>query len=81
MSARTHSGLSQQEVGNALGISRQAVQIIERRALNKLRIALGSKYRGGWHIFDTEGVPEPASDFRDRSYSKTRSRRSGGRFA
>ena len=58
MSARTHSGLSHEEIGKILGCSRQNVQLIERRALNKLRAVLGSSYRGKWLPYDTEGVPD-----------------------
>lgn len=51
-----HSGMSHEEIGRALGMSRQNVQLIERRALNKLRVALGSSYRGPWTPYDVEGV-------------------------
>ena len=58
MSTRTHSGLTHDEIGKILGMSRQNVQLIERRALNKLRVAMGSEYRGKWLPYDTEGVPD-----------------------
>lgn len=51
-----HSGMSHEEIGRVLGMSRQNVQLIERRALNKLRVALGSDYRGAWVPYDVEGV-------------------------
>ena len=80
MSARTHSGLSHEEIGKILGCSRQNVQLIERRALNKLRMAMGSAYRGKWLPYDSEGVAEPATDFRDYEALSKKMRRSGGRF-
>ena len=81
MSARTHSGLSHEEIGRILGCSRQNVQLIERRALNKLRAVLGSSYRGKWLPYDSEGIPEPISEFRDYEGNARKMRRSGGRFA
>lgn len=72
--------MSLEEVGRLLGMSRQNVQLIERRALNKLRCALGSSYRGPWKIYDSEGVPEPAEDFRTREHAATQNRGSSGRF-
>lgn len=62
MSYRNHSGSSLEEVAKALGMSRQNVQLIERRALNKLRIAMGSTFRGRWSIYDMEGLPEPGDE-------------------
>ena len=79
--SRCHSGMGHEEIGKLLGMSRQNVQLIERRALNKLRSAVGSTYRGKWMPYDSEGVPEPAIDMRDRSHARSQTRRSGGRFA
>lgn len=55
-----NSGMTHTEIGRAMGISRQMVQIIERRAMQKLRRALGSSYRGSIHQFmaDTCGFRE-----------------------
>ena len=72
--------MSHEEIGKLLGMSRQNVQLIERRALNKIRSAVGSTFRGKWMPYDSEGVPEPASDGRDRSHVR-RQFRSNGRFA
>lgn len=72
--------MSHAEIGKILGMSRQNVQLIERRALNKLRSACGSKYRGKWLPYDSEGVPEPAYDERTREHAKSQ-RRASGRFA
>jgi hypothetical protein len=60
MSNRCRAAMSLEECAAALGMSRQNVQLIERTALNKLRKAMGSSYRGPWRHYETEGVPEPA---------------------
>mgnify|MGYP001614913922 FL=1 len=52
--------MSHDEIGRALGLSRQRVEQIERHALNKLRRRLGSSYRGPWRIYDSEGISDAA---------------------
>lgn len=80
--SRCHSGMSHAEIGAILGMSRQNVQLIERRALNKLRSAVGSTFRGKWMPYDSEGVPEPQGDTRDyRTPMKNQPRKARGRFA
>ncbi len=80
MSARTHSGLSYAEIGKLLGMSRQNAELIGTRALNKLRSAVGSKYRGPWIPYDSEGVPELRDGYHDNEYQRTAQPRSKGRF-
>jgi hypothetical protein len=75
MTARTHSGLSYAEIGKLLGMSRQNAELIGTRALNKLRAAVGSKYRGPWIPYDSEGVPEAEGDTRDYVTPMRRQRR------
>jgi biotin operon repressor len=74
--------MSLEEIAQRLGMSRQNVQLIERRALNKLRKACGSTFRGSWKHYEVEGVPEPAEGYRDYSTkAKTQPRRACGRFS
>jgi DNA-binding NarL/FixJ family response regulator len=77
--SRCHSGMSHEEIGRILGMSRQNVQLIERKAMRKLRAACGSTYNGKWLPYDSEGVPEPAEGYQDRSRAHAQARR-GGRF-
>jgi len=64
----THS-----QIGRALGLSRETVRRIERRAIAKLRKAMGSNYWGQYVIRDSEGIPEPAWD--SREFTKAEKRR------
>ena len=85
MSNRSRGAMSHKEIGDLLGMSRQNVQLIELRAIKKLRKALGSKCTEppGQFIVDSEGVPEPGENYRDYSTQKNVAgrRRVGGRFA
>ena len=82
MSNRCTAAMSLEEIAQRLGMSRQNVQLIERRALNKLRSAMGSKFRGKWKHYEVEGVPEPAEGYRDyQKLAEARPRRASGRFA
>lgn len=69
------------QIARALKCSRGTVQAIERRALLKLRLAMGSSFRGVHVIYDVEGRPEPALDGRDYERSVKHRRRMNGRFA
>jgi transcriptional regulator with XRE-family HTH domain len=79
--SRCHSGMSHEEIGRVLGVTRSRVQQIEKSALQKLRAAFGSSYAGPWLIYDVEGVPEPGENFRTYERTKTQARTSGGRFS
>lgn len=52
------------QVARALGISAESVRNIEKRAMAKLRQALGSRFTGsiGPFLFDIEGVPDGGDD-------------------
>jgi hypothetical protein len=76
-----HDGLEHAEIAELVGLSRQRVAQIERKALNKLRFLCDSKFRGVHVIYDAEGVPEPKVDSRDYAESVVRRKRVGGRFA
>lgn len=70
--------LSHSEIGAILGCSRETVRRIERTAMRKLREAMGSRYRGSYTIYDSEGVAEMKNESNVRSASGRR--RSRGRF-
>lgn len=55
---RYHSGLTHAEIGQILGMSAQNVQLIEARAVRKLRRAAGSSYVGPYKIRDTAAPVE-----------------------
>lgn len=81
MSNRCTAAMSLEEIAQRLGMSRQNVQLIERRALNKLRIACNSPFRGAWKHYESEGVPEPAENHREYAEQAARqSRARSGKF-
>lgn len=82
MTNRCTASMSLEEIAQRLGMSRQNVQLIEQRALRKLRIACRSKFRGPWKHYESEGVPEPAENHREyQAQAAKQSRRRSGKFA
>lgn len=82
---RCKVGATHEEIAAELGCSRQSVQLIEERAMLKLRLALGSSYRGpvAPFLFDFCGVPEPVGEeSRNESRRKVAAsqKRTRGRF-
>ena len=63
----THS-----QIGKALGLSRETVRRIERRAIAKLRKAMGSNYFGMYVIRDSEGIPDGGWDTREHTKAEKR---------